>query len=133
MFRIEPISKTSPRGKLPANEKIGGYDCHFVSCWRHENQEAARGNAQLEFYKGPSCTSLCRRRNLTSFCNVCEAVPKSLFWAPNGFNELPEVRFEFPFILIGKLTMAFLTGQSWHVLKSWYTGGAQNKDFGAVS
>ena len=26
-----------------------------------------------------------------------------------------------------------LTGQSWHVLKSRYTGGAQNKDFGAVS
>ena len=34
---------------------------------------------------------------------------------------------------IGKLTMAFLTGQSWLVLKSRYTGGAQNKDFGAVS
>ena len=99
MFRIELISKTSPRGKLPANEKIGGYDCHFVPRWRHENQETARGNAQLEFYKGPSCTSLRRRRNLTSFCNVCEAVPRSLFWAPNGFNELPEVRFEFPFIL----------------------------------
>ena len=35
--------------------------------------------------------------------------------------------------LIGKLTMAFLTGQSWHILKSWYTGGAQNKEFDAVS
>ena len=28
------------------------------------------------------------------------------------FNELPEERFEFPFILIGKWTMAFLTSQS---------------------
>ena len=28
--------------------------------------------------------------------------------------------------------MPFLTNQSWCVLKSWYTGGAQNKDFGAV-
>ena len=27
-----------------------------------------------------------------------------------------------PFILIGKLMMAFLIGQSWHILKSWYTG-----------
>ena len=25
-----------------------------------------------------------------------------LFWAPNGLNELPEMRFEFPLILIGK-------------------------------
>ena len=31
--------------------------------------------------------------------------------------------FEFPFILIGKLTMALLKGQSWCILKSWYTGG----------
>ena len=27
--------------------------------------------------------------------------------------------------------MAFLTGQSRHVLKSWYTAGGSNKDFGA--
>ena len=47
-------------------------------------------------------------RNLTSV---------SYFWAPNGLNELPAARFEFPFILIGKSTMAFLTGQSYHVLK----------------
>ena len=31
--------------------------------------------------------------------------------------------FEFPFNLTGKLTMLLLTGQSWHVLKTWYTGG----------
>ena len=90
------------------------------------------GTRNLSFFEGPSCTSLRRRRNLTSFSNVCEAVPRSLFWTANGLNELPEERFEFPSILIGKLAMAFLTGQSWRVLKSWYTGGAQNKDFGAV-
>ena len=33
------------------------------------------------------------------------------------------MRFEFPFNLVGKSTIAFLTGQSWHVLKSQYTGG----------
>ena len=40
-------------------------------------------------------------------------------------NELyvPEVHFEFPFSLMAKLTMAFLTGQSWYIIKSWYTGG----------
>ena len=25
--------------------------------------------------------------------------------------------------------MAFLTGQSWHVLKSWYTGGGLEQEF----
>ena len=44
-------------------------------------------------------------------------------------DELPEVRFEFPFILIGKRTMAFLTGQSWRVLKSWCTGGRPEQEF----
>lgn len=30
-----------------------------------------------------------------------------MFWAPYGISELPEVHFEFPFNLIGKLTMVF--------------------------
>ena len=57
----------------------------------------------------------------------------SLFWAPNGLNELREVLLEFPFIYIGKLTMAFLTGQSWGVYPNHTQVGALNKDFGAVS
>ena len=55
--------------------------------------------------------SLRRRRNLTWVSNVSEAEPRSLFWAPKGLNELPELRFEFPFVLICKLTMPFLKGQ----------------------
>ena len=55
-------------------------------------------------------------RNLTTASNGCEAAPRSFFWAPNRFNELTERRFEFPFILIGKSSTAFLTGQSWRVL-----------------
>ena len=74
-----------------------------------------------------------RRGNLTSVSNVCEEEPISLFWAPNGLRELPEKRFEFPIILIGKSTVAFLTGRSWRVLTSWYTDRAENKDFDAVS
>ena len=31
---------------------------------------------------------------------VCKAAQRSLFWTPNWLNELPEVRFEFPFNLI---------------------------------
>ena len=62
----------------------------------------------------------------------CEEIPRSLFWARNKLNELPEECFEFSFALIGKSTMAFLTGQSWSVLKSWYTGGDPQQGFGAV-
>ena len=54
---------------------------------------------------------------------------RSLLWTPNGLNELQEERFEFPFILIGKSTMTFLTGQSWHVLKSWYTARGPQQRF----
>ena len=61
--------------------------------------------------------------------NVCEAVPGSFFRAPNGLNELLEVRFEFPFILINKSTTAFLTDQPWRVLKPWYTGGGVEQGF----
>ena len=39
------------------------------------------------------------------------------------------MRFEFPFILIGKSSMSFLTGQSCRVLKSWYTGGDPEQGF----
>ena len=38
----------------------------------------------------------------------------------NGFNELLELRLEFPFNLIS---------QSWRVLKSWYTGGGPEQGF----
>ena len=54
-----------------------------------------------------SSSSLRPRRNLTSFSNVCRAALWFLFWASSGFNEVPEVRFLFPFILIGQSTMAF--------------------------
>ena len=71
--------------------------------------------------------SLRWRGNQTPVSNVCETFPRSLFWPPDELNELPEVRFEFPFILIGKSTMAFLTGQSWCILKSWYIGGSPDQ------
>ena len=61
--------------------------------------------------------------------NICKTALTSLFWAANELNELPEMQFEFPFILIGKSTMAFLTGQSWHILKSWYAGGGLKQGF----
>ena len=56
-----------------------------------------------------------------------------MFLIPNGLIELPEMHFKLPFNLIGKLTVALLTGQSWDVLKFWYTRGTQNKDVGTVS
>ena len=77
----------------------------------------------------PSFPSLRCRRNLTSVSTFCKAAPVSLFLAHNGLNELSEMHFEFPSILIDKSTMAFLTGQSWRVLKCWYTGGGPEEGF----
>ena len=73
--------------------------------------------------------SLRRRCNLTPVSNVCEAALKSMHRDPTDSTNLPEVRFQFPFNLIRKLTMAFLTGQSWAVVKSWYTGGGPEQRF----
>ena len=52
--------------------------------------------------------SLHLRSNLTPVSNVCKAALISLFRALNGHSELPEMRFKFPFKLIGfAATMAF--------------------------
>ena len=39
------------------------------------------------------------------------------------------MRFEFPFNVIGNLTMAILTNQSRRVLKSWYTSWGPEQRF----
>ena len=84
----------------------------------------------LKFYSGIHVKITRRwKSTLTPFCYVCEAVPGSLFWAFNGLNQLPKVRFEFLFNLIGKSTVTFLTGQSWRVLKSRYTSGDPEQGF----
>ena len=61
--------------------------------------------------------------------------------ATDSMKLLPEVCFEFPFILIGKLTIetAFSTGQSYCIALHGACSdlgtqvGAQKEDFGAVS
>ena len=73
--------------------------------------------------------SLCRRFNLNVVSNICKAAPISLFWVLNGLNELWEMCSEFPFNLIGNLTMAVLTGQSFCILKSQYTGEGPEQGF----
>ena len=67
---------------------------------------------------------------------MCETAPRSykLFRVPNGLKKLPKRGQKgvsnFPSSWVCKTTMAFLTDQSWHVLKSGYTGGGtENKDF----
>ena len=40
-----------------------------------------------------------------------------------------QVRFEFPYTLIGILTMTYLKGQSRRVIKSWYIGGGPEQRF----
>ena len=60
-----------------------------------------------------------------------------MFWTPNGLNELPEVRFEFPFNLIGdhdKQIKGLLKLANRGVYSNLGTQlEVQNKDFGAVS
>ena len=41
----------------------------------------------------------------TPASNVSEAASRSLFWAVNGLNKALEMHFDFPFNLIGKLTI----------------------------
>ena len=52
-----------------------------------------------------------------------------LVLGPQQTQRITGNAFEFPFNLIGKSTMAFLTGQSWRLLKSWYTGGKPEQGF----
>ena len=52
-----------------------------------------------------------------------------MFLVRNGLKELPEMRFDNLFNLIGKSVVAFLTGSLWRVLKSWYTGGGPEQGF----
>ena len=54
--------------------------------------------------------TLRRRHNLTLVINVCDTAPISIFWALNGLNELPEVRFEFLFIFDWQIDYGFFTG-----------------------
>ena len=71
-------------------------------------------------YTKMTSSSLHHKPNLTSVSNVCEAAPISLLWLPRDSMNYRKNVFEIPFILFGKSTMAFLTSQSWLVLKSWY-------------
>ena len=53
---------------------------------------------------------------------------RNLFQVSNGHNELPEMRFEFPFKLIGFFNRPIMARTQILV----HDVGANNKDFGAV-
>ena len=59
---------------------------------------------------------------------ICEAVPDPCS-GPYGLDKLLEVHFKFPFTLIGKLTMAFLTTPSCEILESWHKGVGPGQGF----
>ena len=44
---------------------------------------------------------------LSVSAEVCEVAPRSLFWVPNGLNELLEACFEFRIELIGQSQNVF--------------------------
>ena len=57
-------------------------------------------------FKSSFLVRVCRRCNVTLISNLCEAAPRSLFWASNKLNKLLDVGFKIPFNLIRKSTMA---------------------------
>ena len=57
--------------------------------------------------------------------NVCEAASRSLFWAANGLNKVLEMHFDFPFNLIGKLSIV-LQQANRGVNKDFCTGSQTN-------
>ena len=69
--------------------------------------------------------------HLTPPNNVCEAVPRSLFWVPSGLDKLPEACFQIAVQLDWKINNSFFRRliRSRCILKSSYTErGAQKKD-----
>ena len=77
--------------------------------------------------------SLCFRCNLASVSKHWHSCILLFAREPRQTQQITGRVFKFPFILIGKLTMAFWTGKSWWVLKFRNTGGAQNEGFDSVS
>ena len=61
--------------------------------------------------------------NFNLVSNICEVVPISLFWALNGLDELPEIRFVFPFNLTDKLTIYGIFNRPIMAHTFWYTAG----------
>ena len=75
----------------------------FSSKEAQEEEQTPPAYLANEMFKYIShIVSLRRIRNQTPVSNICKAAPRSLFRAPNGLNENPEVRFEFPFNLTSK-------------------------------
>ena len=68
------------------------------------------------------------KRNIT-LSNICEAAPRSMLSATNGFNRLPEVHFKFSFNPICKWTMFFLTSASSGLLKSREISDGPEQEF----
>ena len=89
--------------------------CHDISWKPARRRNCWTTKFHCIFIVSNNWASLHSSRNLTTVSNICEAVLISLFWAPNGLNKLSQICFKFPSNLIGKLTMEFLTDQSWSV------------------
>ena len=58
-------------------------------------------------------------------CDICEV---DWIWYPCSGHQT-EMCVEFLFNQIGKSAQTFSTGQSWHILKSWYTGRGPKQGF----
>ena len=73
--------------------------------------------------------SLLRRSSLTAVSNVCEAAPRLWFWAPTDSTNYRKCVSNF-LQPDWQISNGFLTGHSWRLLKSWYTGRSPEQGFG---
>ena len=89
-----------------------------VAIWWPTYSNRPGSLCQCDFYSGLTWRVACVA-DVISFWLVTSA--KQHRYPCSGPPE--QVRFEFPFTLIGILTMTYLKGQSRRLNKSWYIGG----------
>ena len=78
------------------------------------------------------CFSLPRRRSLTPVNTVCEAAPRSLSLSPHRTQRITESEFRVSLQPDWQIdNWIFFFRPNMTQLQSQYTGGVQNKDFGA--
>lgn len=87
---------------------------------------------RISFFNSPNIIACIADIIQPWLVNVFQAVLITLLWALNRLNKLPQECFEFPFIWIGKCTMAFLTGYHSAYSNPVTQLRDQNKDFGTV-
>ena len=101
-FRTGVNSRPSKRNRV--NSRQGDSRQHNILRWYHVNKYRAIRGKRSELTPGRKLPQCHVNTPLVTPAKQCQFL--------NELNKLLEIHFKFPSSLIGKLTMAFLTGQS---------------------